>query len=296
MSEFLSEAEANNKELITELGSQILNRPVVSVAPLGGLISYNYELNHKWILKLPAQGTRLSSWIEQSKYMPALQKQLKYQIPVPTVKACHIPNQTDRKIVGSCYKKIEGDILPRHCFHEKSKSQKIHFFEQLSDAMSQLHQVKPSSLPISFQPKIEYIAQFLFPKSQLKRQLFQKSIQTIFKLNGVDIRNHILSHSDLHSENVCVSQNKIQGIIDFDSLSLGDYWMEFSPHLYRKKELELFREIYQQRSGHSVNPKAIKCINTIGSTLFFFNTLGALHIPTKNPKSHSYFKEISRTY
>ncbi len=296
MSEFLSETEANNKELITELGSQILEAPVFSVSQLGGLVSYNYELNHKFILKLPAKGSQISKWIEQSQYTPALQKQLKFQIPVPKVKTCRIPNQTTRKMMGTCYEKIEGDIIPRAEFHAKSKAQKIDFFEKLSDVMSQLHQVNPTSIPMTFQPKIEYWAQFIFPNSRLKRQLFQKSIHGLFKMSGLEIKNHILCHSDLHSENVCMNQNQIQGVIDLDTMSLGDYWMEFTPHLYHRDELKMWNQIYQERSGNTIHPTAIRHMNTFGSTILFLNALGALHIPVKNEKAHRCFKEISKGY
>ena len=53
----LTWTQANDSALIKELASQALCSPVLDIRPIGGHISYNYEVNHNTIFKLPGRRT-----------------------------------------------------------------------------------------------------------------------------------------------------------------------------------------------------------------------------------------------
>ena len=295
---YLTQEQANDKDLIREFAGQIIRGKVHDICALKGQISYNYEINHKWIFKLPSFRTNPDLWVAQSQYMPKLQQQLKYQIPVPKIQTFGFPQG---KVIGCCYPKIQGKTFPKSTFSMRPLAQKIAFFEELSQAMEQLHTVSPDSLGYSFNDAIEQMSKFLFKDMPNKEKLFTQKIKKNFREYGICLKNNLLCHTDLHSNNVVLdSQNHIIGLLDFDSLSLGDSFMEFRPNLYEIKDLNLFRHIYQQKTTHPIDIKATKCMENLYKQAFFFYSLGS-YIKSANvrlkPKTELVSKkEISRVF
>ncbi len=285
MNKILTPQQAQDKNLITELAGQILHRPIIDVKQKGGCVSHNYEVNHQWIIKFPAKGTNIQDWEKQSIYTPKLQERLSYQIPVLTVGTVHLSKNEEDSLRACFYKKIEGEVIPREDFHQKSLSSKSQFFENLTVAMEELHLIHPAELPVPLPSKMDYLTRFLFQNSKTKRHLTKKILEYGLQLANVPMQNNILCHSDLHCENICINdKNHICGILDFDSLTTGDDWMEFSPHLYRQKDLALWREIYNKKAKHPLSPQAVKFMESTAKTIGFLNILGILSFPLKQQK------------
>ena len=201
-----------------------------------------------------------------------MQEQLKYQIPVPQVQFLGFPQG---KVIGCCYPKIQGKIFSKSDFNQLSLSQKGAFFEELAQAMEQLHAVSPDSLGHPFNDSIEQLSKFLFKDMPDKEKLFTQRIKKSFQERGVHLKNDLLCHTDLHSNNVVLdSKNHIIGLLDFDSLSLGDSFTEFRPNLYDSKDLNLLRHIYQQKTSHPIDIKATKCMEELYEQAFLFYSLG----------------------
>ena len=270
---YLSQEQANDKDLIRELAGQMIQDKAHDVRALNGHIAYNYEINHKWIFKLPSFRTNPDLWIAQSQYMPKLQQQLKYQIPVPKIQHFGLPQG---KVIGCCYPKIQGKIFSKSNFCQLSLSQKGGFFEELAQAIEQLHAVSPDSLGYSFNDTIEQLSKFLFKDVPDKEKLFTQRIKKSFHERGISLKNDLLCHTDLHANNVVLdSRNHIVGLLDFDGLSLGDSFMEFRPNLYDSKDLNLLRHIYQQKTTHPIDVKATKCMEELYEQAFLFYSLGS---------------------
>jgi len=265
---YLTQEQANDKDLIVRLASQAMQRPVKTVQALNGQISYNYEINHDTIFKLPSHRTNEEYWIDQSQYMPQLQKKLTYQIPVPIAHEIKLPQG---KVTACFYPKIQGHTFSKSSFYQKPFSQKVTFFEELSDAVYQLHNIQPDSLPVKFKTYLDRIALFLFKDSPNKQKEFKTRVQYFFQEKGVPLQHNILCHTDLHSGNVVLdSKNHIVGLLDWDSLCLGASFMEFHPLLYRSDDLNLFRQIYQKCTNQNVNEKATKCMEELYTMLFLY--------------------------
>ena len=60
------------------------------------------------------------------------------------------------------------------------------------------------------------------------------------------------------------------GLLDWDSLCLGDSFMEFHPPLYRPDDLNLFRQIYRKCTNQTVNEKATECTEELYDVLFLY--------------------------
>ena len=229
--------------------------------------------------------------------MPKLQEQLKYQIPVPKVQSFGLPQG---KVIGCCYPKIQGKIFPKSNFNQLSLSQKSAFFEELVQAIEQLHAVSPDSLGYSFNDSIEQLSKFLFKDMPDKEKLFTQRIKKSFHERGVHLKNNLLCHTDLHSNNVVLdSKNHIVGLLDFDSLSLGDSFTEFRPNLYESKDLNLLRHIYQQKTSHPIDVKATKCMEELYEQAFLFYSLGIIRSANIHLKPKTELvskKEISKIF
>ena len=206
--------------------------------------------------------------MDQSIYLPHLQEHLSYQIPELKASVLHLPSGGD--IVGCHYPKISGNTLSKEEFHQRPLFQKITFFERLSGALSQLHDTPVDSLNHQFPTYLDYVAQFLFPKSPEKQPLFNQKIHQIFETNDIPLSYPLLCHTDLHPGNVVLG-NKMEfvGIVDWDSLCMGDNFMEFHPLLYEDNDLQLFHEVYSETTHHPVNKKAVNCLANLHKNILF---------------------------
>ena len=275
---YLTEQQSKDKGLVCELAGQALGVPVTHLQQLGGCSSYNYEVNHLYILKLPGERTFSNSWVLQERYMPVLQKQLTYQIPQPQTKVVWTKGET-QSFIAMSYPKIEGNCIgDTFVFAQKDYSFKVRFFEQLSDAASQLHNVPLSELPFRIPTKEEEFQEYFFRNTiskgsaHLKRKIIQALFHNpLFGLDKSADSTGILTHSDLHSGNVLFNdKNELIGLLDFDTLGSGDRFWEFRPKLYAgPSDTDLFREIYSARTGHRVDYKDIYAMHQ----LFYFGQL-----------------------
>jgi aminoglycoside phosphotransferase (APT) family kinase protein len=295
---FLTPKQANDKDLITQLAEQIIQRPVFSVKESGGQIAYNYEINNKWILKLPSHRTDTDHWVDQSQYMPKLQDRLKYQIPIPVVSNIQFGKNN---LLGCFYPKIQGETLSKATFYQRNLKQKIHFFEQLSDAMEQIHQIKADSLGYTFPDFLQQTATFLFKNEPEKQALFSGKVKSYLAQHKIYPQNNLLCHTDLHSNNVVLDGNqKLVGLLDFDTLSRADIYAEFRPGLYQTQDLNLFRQIYQEQTKTPISPKIVQCMHQLYRDALLLFSIGSL-IKSANirlkPKTRLMSpKDIKRTF
>lgn len=217
--------------------------------------------------------------------MPVLQKYLVYQVPLPQTKIVWMPSEK-RAFTAMSYPKIEGKCVgDTFTFSQKERSFKIKFFEQLSDAVSQLHHIPIKALPLQVPTKEEGFRELFFSDT-LQRGAFHlksKIIQTLFHDSFLGLgksASHvdILAHSDLHSGNVLLNdRNELVGLLDFDTLGRGDRFWEFRPYLYEdSQDTLLFREIYSSRTGYRIDPKDFYAMHQ----LFYFGKLLATAFTT----------------
>ena len=289
---YLTDQQSKDKKLICELAGQALGSSVTHLEQLGGTISYNYEVNHHYIFKLPSESTFPNNWVLQEKYMPVLQTYLTYQIPQPRTKIVWAGTNA---LTAMSYPKIEGNCVgDTFIFSQKDHPFKVRFFEQLSDAVSQLHQVTVSRLPLEIPTKEECFKELFFSGtirkegSHFKEKVIQRLFHDpFFGLGQSADKVDTLAHSDLHSGNVLLNdKNELVGLLDFDTLGRGDRFWEFRPQLYEESgDTHLFKEIYSNRTGHRINFNDIYGLYQ----LFYFGKLlaNALYVydtfsPTQN--------------
>ena len=277
---YLTEKQSEDKALICELAGQALARPVMHLEKLDGLISYNYEINHKYIFKLPSKYTFPNTWVLQERYMPILQTHLTYQIPQPQTSIVWTGEK--QALTAMSYPKIEGRCVgDTFAFAQKERPFKIRFFEQLSEAVNQLHQVPISHLPLEIPTKEEGFEESFFSDtiqkeaSYLKRKIIHALFHDpFFGLGQSADRTNVLAHSDLHSNNVLLNdKGELVGLLDFDTLGRGDRFWEFRPRLYAdSQDTQLFKEIYSFNTGHKICSKDFYAIHQL---YYFASLLGS---------------------
>lgn len=278
----LSEYEAKDFDLIRQLASQALSVPVIDMQRLDGTMAYNYEINHKYILKLPHSYTKQQDWLYQAQLAPVLQRHFKFQIPMPQLKTLHLSNK--RTLLASCYTKIVGKGLDDLEFAAKDRKFKTHFFEQLSDAAAQIHSVPLSELPFQLPTKIDYLEKCFFKNEKgdnyYPKKLFRKLMHNSFLgLGESGLRTSLLVHTDLHSGNVLLNdKNELVALLDFDDMVRGDRFMEFRPKLYPDYlDNRLFQKIYQERTGIKVNMDDVYQQEIAQNSLSWFYSLYQLY-------------------
>ena len=298
---YLSDFEAKNFELVRFLATQAISFPVTNINRLPGTMAYNYEINYKYIFKLPNEYTLTDDWLHQSQCAPILQKHLSFQIPSPQLKTLFLPEK--RTILSSFYPKIEGICLSDDlAFAAKNKPFKIHFFEQLSDAAAQIHAIPLEELPFQPPTKIDYLEKCFFKGCEgdnyLSKKLLRKLLHNSFLgLGKSGLKTSLLAHTDLHSGNVLLNdKNELVAVLDFDAMVRGDRFLEFHADLYADPlDTRLFQRIYQERTGIKVDMNDVYQQEIMRSSLGWFCSLYRLYkslpLPERNKKMKHDFKQ-----
>ena len=298
---FLSDFEAKDFDFVRSLAEQAVSFPVTDIQRLPGTMAYNYEINHKHILKLPCENTHQEDWLRQAQLAPVLQSYFTFQIPQPHLKTLYLSDRTT--ILSSSYPKIEGICYSDDCqFAAKDKFFKTRFFEQVSDAAAQIHKVPLAELPFQLPTKIDYLEKCFFEESSgdnyLPRKLFRKLLHNSFLgLGKSGLRTSLLVHTDLHSGNVLLNdKNELVAILDFDALVRGDRFLEFRPNLYADPlDTRLFQKIYQDRTGIKIDMNDVYQQEIMRTSLSWFYSLYQLYrflpIPDRNKKMKYAFKQ-----
>jgi len=279
---YLTDCQAQDKELISYLAGQAVSEPVVYVERLPGSMANNYKINHKYIFKIPNEYTSTDDWLHQSQCAPILQSHFSFQIPQPKLRTIYTPDK--QSLLSSSYPQIDGVCLMEDAFAVKSYPFKKKFFEQLSDAAIQIHTVSSKELPIELPTRIDYLEQCFFRNihgdTYLPKKLFRKLLHNSFVgLGKSGLKTSLLVHTDLHSGNVVLNdKDELVGILDFDMLIRGDEFLEFRPKLYDDAyDMHLFYKTYQERCGHRVDPNDIYQLEITHQTLRWFCALYNLY-------------------
>ena len=271
---YLTETQKKDYYLIRYLAEQVFSEPIIAISPLSnGWISDSYEINGHLIFKLPTKRTPIDNWIRVSQCAPAIQKHLSYKIPLPKLKPVFLNSTSQDFLLSSSYKKIYGNVISSEDFSKEDLSFKKRFFEQLSDALIELHSVDPTCLPQKLQTAEEFFQKFFGMQIAQASPTQQKWAQKIFSscLSGLKNKPHdVLCHSDLRASNICLNcRSEFVGILDFDSLNQGNSFVEFHPRLYwHEKDTELFRQIYEKRSKKTIAEDNIKEMRKIYRGLY----------------------------
>ncbi len=296
---YLSEEESKDFDLIRRLAEQALSVPATDIHRLPGTMSYNYEINHKYIFKLPHSYTEQENWLHQAQLASVLQSHFTFQIPEPTIKTLHLSDK--KSVLSSSYSKIEGHTFADLEFAAKDKPFKTRFFEQLSDAAAQIHSVPLSELPFQLPTKIDYLEKCFFKSEKgdnyYPKKLFRKLMHnSFFGFGESGLRTSLLAHTDLHSGNVLLNdKNELVAVLDFDDMVRGDRFLEFRPKLYPDYlDNRLFQKIYQERTGVRVDMNDVYQQEVAQSSLSWFYSLYQLYrlLPTsdRNKKMKQDFK------
>ncbi len=298
---FLSDSQAKDIDVIHHLAGQTLSEPIISITPLLGSMSYNYEINHKLILKLPNENTHLENWHRLSQSAPFLQQYLTFQIPKPNFKPLHLKNTGE--VISLSYPKIEGKCFSNELvFSAQERAFKIHFFEQLSDAAAQIHSVPLEKIPFKFPNKIDYLEKCFFKNEKgdnyCPKKLFQRLLHDpYFGYGKSALRTALLAHTDLHPGNVLFNdKNELVAILDFDTMVNGDRFLEFRPNLYTDPlDIHLFQRIYQKRTGAKINMSDIYQQEIARSSLSWFyclyQTYRSLSVPERDKRMKQAFMQ-----
>lgn len=298
---FLSYYEAKDFSLVRSLAEQAISSPVTDIKRLPGTMAFNYEINHRHILKLPSERTNQEDWLSQAQLAPVLQSHFSFQIPQPQLKVLSLSGQTS--LLSASYPKIEGDCFSDGLeFATKDKPFKTRFFEQVAEAAAQIHSVPLESLPFHLPTKIEYLEKCFFKNSKddayLPRKLFRKLLHNSFLGFGKSgLKTSLLTHTDLHSGNVLLNdKNELVAVLDFDTLVRGDRFLEFRPGLYEDPlDIRLFQRIYQERTGTKVCMNDVYQQEIVKTSLSWFYRLYQLYkflpIPDRDKKMKRAFKE-----
>ena len=297
---YLSYSDAKDFGLIHSLAEQVISEPITSMERLPGTMAYNYEVNHKHILKLPNEYTDPKDWMHQAQIAPILQSHFSFQIPQPQIKTLHMPNK--KTCLSSSYRKIEGICLNDLEFARKDVRFKTHFFEQLSDAAVQIHSVPSEELPFQMPTKIDYLEKCFFRgckgDNYLPKKLFRKLMHNSFLGFGESgSRTSLLAHTDLHSGNVLLNdKNELVAVLDFDMLVQGDHFLEFRPQLYPDpRDIRLFQKTYQETTNIKIDSDDIHRQETVKTSLSWFYHLYQIYrflpMPDRNKKMKHAFKQ-----
>jgi len=297
---YLSEEEAKKFDFIRQLAEQALSVPATNIQRLPGSMAYNYEINHKYIFKLPCESTNQEDWMQQAQLAPILQRHFTFQIPLPQLKILSLLNK--KTLLSSCYPKIDGICFSdSYQFAAKDKSFKARFFEQLSDAVAQVHSVPLNELPFQLPTKIDYLEKCFFKNCKgdnyYPKKLFRKLMHnSFFGFGESGLRTSLLAHTDLHSGNVLMNdKNELVAVLDFDMLVRGDRFLEFRPGLYEDPlDIRLFQKLYQERTGLKVDMNDVYQQELVHTSLSWFYHLYQLYkllpIPDRNRKMKQEFK------
>lgn len=280
---YLTYLESKDFSFIARLAEQALSQPVFSARRLQGLTAFNYEVNYKYIFKLPNEYTNIEDWMMQSKMAPKIQKHLDFQIPIPSVKNVILPN---RRIIGSCfYEKIPGEVLIREQeFSNKDNTFKQKFFEQVSQAAFQIHNIPLEGTLSKIPTKIEYLKKCFFKTIDNEEPVFQKTFDTLISdehlgLGKSGLRDSLLIHTDLHPGNILLDEkNNIKAVLDFNTAVKGDHFLEFRPNLYSNpNDMKMFQEIFQQTTNVKINPNEVKQLEVLRQNLSWLSTIYKLY-------------------
>lgn len=292
----LTPDQADDKDLIRYFAGQAFHFPITSVERLNGEMAYNYEVNHRYILKLPSDKTNPDDWLRQGQYMRVLQDKLSYQIPQPVITTVY-DKDSKTPFISSSYEKIKGYCIPNtFLFAQKTNYFKMRFFEQLAQAVHQIHSVVPTKLPFELPTKPEILEKYFFARQKSQPTYYQKKMfkklahNSILGLGKSAEKTSILTHSDLHCGNVVLNDNnKLVGLLDFDTLARGDYFWEFRPLLYYDpSDTLLFQKIYTRNTGIQIDPCDTERIHQFKSTLQWLAILYRLS-NTLTPKKEKQF-------
>lgn len=303
---YLTRVQAQDEKLICYLAEQAISEPISTIRPLSeGLTSHNFEINKHIIFKVPGQTTPIKQWLKQSQFAPILQKHLSCQVPQPKITTVFLNSTSNEALLSSHYEKISGrTIRYSKTFNKQDKKTKIYIFEQLADIVQQLHSISPNSLPVQL-PTTETFLMNMF--SQIVGKLSSKQEKIIHQLVHFpwigfrkDLKFDSLCHCDLRCANICLDdRKKITGILDFDSLSLGQPFFEFRPFLYgshnHEADTKLFYHIYSQRTGYQTDPENLKKMRRLFWGLCALGVLYKLHNSKNKKNTRAFLKKISKT-
>ncbi len=289
---YLNQKQSQDKKLIRYLAEQVIFEPISHIRHLSnGLTSHNYEINKHIIFKVPGQTTPSEQWYNQSLCASILQKHLSCQIPQPCIKSIFLNSVSNTTLLALFYEKIAGHTIKySKTFNRQDIATKIRIFEQLSDIAHQLHSISPETLPVELPTTktclLNLFSQILNGLTPKQEKFFHQLVHSPWVGFKKDLKFNSLCHCDLRSANICLDDNKkITGILDFDTLSLGQPFFEFRPFLYgshdHEADTKLFYQIYSQRTGYQTEPENLKKMRRL---FWGLCTLGVL-FKANNPKS-----------
>ena len=281
---YLTQEQANNKDLIRYLAEQAIPENIQSIVRLkGGNTSSTYEINDHLIFKIPEFRTPLEKWNEQSQCAPIIQKYLPVQIPQPKLKKVFLSTSATIPLLTSSYEKIDGYTISHSKeFFQKEATFKQKYFEQLAAITHQLHTIDPKVLPVPISTVSVFLQNMFSRKiggiTPMQQRLFSRMVRSSCLAADLNSEKTVLCHCDLRPANVCLDKkNNIVGILDFDSLNRGKSFMEFRPHLYgaygKEADTKQFFHTYYQQNNY---PEPLEQFKDMRRTLIPYYIMGIL--------------------
>ena len=257
------EIEIDNKlveSLVQKQLPQYSNLPITSVKQQGH-DNRTFHLGNDMLIRMPS-GQDYASKVEiEQKYLPKLAPHISLKIPRPI----HMGKSSkDYPFNWSIYEWIEGDSLNQI---SKNKLNLAEVAKDLASFIKELHKIDTKDAPMAgkhnfyrgvgidvyFDDAISYI-------KKLEDIIDSKKAVSVMEeaINSKWEREPVWIHGDLATPNILIKDNKVNAIIDFGGMAIGDpacdlvlYWNFFegkSQSIF-KSELNLDKDTWDRAKG-----------------------------------------------
>ncbi|OHA21551.1 MAG: hypothetical protein A2849_03975 [Candidatus Taylorbacteria bacterium RIFCSPHIGHO2_01_FULL_51_15] len=250
--------EDNSVENLREvIGQELPDLIVHDAHPIGeGADNTTIEVNREYVFRFPRKGREhRHSFEEENKVLKALRGKTTTRLPEIEFEG--------KTYQWSGYKKIPGVQL-KDVKEELTDTQREQLAKDAALFLFELHNALPISEAAEFglkRPRGGPSREKLSDIRQLVNREFPDEEMREFLLSSIDRYEHMLGeasppqgllHGDFHPGNIVVNPdtNRLNGVIDFGEVAIGDVYVDFAYQFARDKDFaKAMMEEYSRLSG-----------------------------------------------